>query len=68
MNDCRYMTHCQSLTEWVQKLSTTFVDLKDSELRLEKTIYASDLLAQHLSTSYKHLNHYPNYFTNVVIL
>lgn len=50
MNDCGYMQHCQSLTEWVQKLSTTFVDLKEPELRLEKKIYASDLLAQHLST------------------
>lgn len=49
MNDCGYMPHCQSLTEWVQKLSTTFVDLKEPELRLEKKIYASDLLAQHLS-------------------
>lgn len=50
MNDCSYMQHCQSLTEWVQKLSTTFVDLKEPELRLEKKIYASDLLVQHLST------------------
>lgn len=50
MNDCGYMPHCQSLTEWVQKLSTTFVDLKNSELRLEKKIYTSDLLVQHLST------------------
>lgn len=48
MNDCGYMLHCQSLIEWVQKLSTAFVDLKDSERRLEKAIYAGDLLAQHL--------------------
>lgn len=67
MNDCGSVPHCQSLTEWVQKLSTTFGDLKDSELRLEKRIYASDLLAQHLSTYCKHLNYCPNYFTNVVI-
>lgn len=36
MNDCSYTLHCQSLTEWVQKLSATFVGLKDSDRKLEK--------------------------------